>query len=68
MERTMSSDLLSAMRAIQSGALASRLARRLGAVMLLMVAPFHLKRALPRPVLVRAMKHRHKRITAGYPQ
>jgi hypothetical protein len=68
MERTVNSDLLSAMRAIQSGALASRLARRLGAAMLLMVAPFHSKRALPRPVFVHAAKHRRKRIATGYPR
>jgi hypothetical protein len=68
MERTVNSDRLSAMCAIPSGALASRLARRLGAFMLLMVAPFHSKRALPRPVLVHATKHRRKRITTGYPR
>jgi len=68
MERTVNSDLLSAMRAIRSGTLANRLARRLGAAMLLMVAPFHLKRALPRAVLVHAKKDQRKRITAGYPR
>jgi hypothetical protein len=69
MERTVNSDLLSAMRAIQRGALASRLARRLGAAMLLlMVAPFHSKRALPRPVFVHATKHRRKLIATGYPR
>jgi hypothetical protein len=68
MERTVNSDLLSAMLTLRSGALASRLARRLGVAMLLMVAPFHFTRAVPRPVFVHATKHRRKRIATGYPR
>jgi hypothetical protein len=65
----MNGELFSAIRAMRSGAVANRLARRLGAAGVLMVAPFHLGRnAVPRPALVHATKDRRKPITAGYPR